>query len=1176
MTKKPIPPNTKNHGFALVVTLSLMVLLTIIAVGLLTLSSITLRSTSNSSAMSMARQNARLAMMLAIGELQKHAGQDQRITAIADIAGYANGTLLAAGAQPLNEKSINSVNKGLSAVKQGTRYWTGVWRNSNTSATANTEIFTKTPSPQFVQWLISGNETSSAVKMTPASNQCSIGNDGTVSDPKTAVVLVGRETVGDPSTASLGRYVAAPLVPITAAKGAASQTVGRYGWWVGDEGVKAKINIPKTNNDNNSYASLSAQRRGWETVTGFTDYPTPSSGGHASLAKIITLPEAALLVASANTGSGGATALQSVFHAATADSRAVIADTMNGGTKVDLSAMLSGALPASNPVPSLINFPTKNGNIVPSKGAITLQNPRWDVLKEFYDRYKTLQGGSLIVKAAASANEVAIAPLITDFRILMGVKFVPTTSNAGAAHKANACGKIAIAIANPYSVPLKWNSALEFEIRNLTPPGNGPARIWNLGSNSVFISSTEPAVFNQTVFRIQPASLAPGEARAYTLTGSTLRPVGTGTQKTIVDMGPFGSSLPFDFTKCVELDANGAWPYRNSQGDLVPLPDLDVRESWQTTYIGVDMRLSGSSSSAPQLRRIEGFELDNGYYVSNTRKYDPAGCQARPKPVPLMCFSFQTSRSGVDYLADNLMPPGYDRGQRSSTMRTFTDFNLQATRIRRPITSYNAPPYFMESNNGFALLLDAAPGGDTGRAFTKNLDTTMAWGHSFNGPSKTVLFSVPSQFTSLAQFQHADLTGDDSDASIGHQPGNAFANSYATPFVKRSLTVQPRKDFVLKGATDLTGTNITDRKYYDISHLLNTAIWDSYFLSTIKSSASGTTAENPSLIRVDTTASANLTDPVKCASSLMIDGAFNVNCTDKNAWKAFLASSKHFKHKADTGASTDAAFPRSLEQISPSSSNPTGTAADSFSGSRRLTDSELDKLATEIVKQVRIRGPFVSLSHFVNRAIGDLGSQPAMTRCGALQAAIDESGATINFAGNKKGLTGVGVSIDRLNLSEKNGAPRADMDGEKTVDRPPDVDSNGNPLWAASSQDRNYGSVASIVADRTMLSTSKNEQGYRSTGIPGWLTQADVLQVIGPSITNRSDTFRIRAYGESLDSSGNTLAKAYCEAIVQRIPNYVDPADSASERGAELTDLNKIHGRQFTIVSFRWLSPQEI
>ncbi len=74
-----------NRGFALVVTLSLMILLTVIAVGLLSLSSIALRSTSGESNSSIARANARMALLIAIGELQKHAGSDQRVTGCADL-----------------------------------------------------------------------------------------------------------------------------------------------------------------------------------------------------------------------------------------------------------------------------------------------------------------------------------------------------------------------------------------------------------------------------------------------------------------------------------------------------------------------------------------------------------------------------------------------------------------------------------------------------------------------------------------------------------------------------------------------------------------------------------------------------------------------------------------------------------------------------------------------------------------------------------------------------------------------------------------------------------------------------------------------------------------------------------------------------------------------------------
>src|SRR6187551_1134834 len=93
------------QGFALVVALMLMVLLLVLAVGLLSLSSISLRSTSQGDAMHTARANAQLALQLAIGELQKHAGPDQRVTANAEI----NYSGTSSTSKPPNMK------------------WTGVW-----------------------------------------------------------------------------------------------------------------------------------------------------------------------------------------------------------------------------------------------------------------------------------------------------------------------------------------------------------------------------------------------------------------------------------------------------------------------------------------------------------------------------------------------------------------------------------------------------------------------------------------------------------------------------------------------------------------------------------------------------------------------------------------------------------------------------------------------------------------------------------------------------------------------------------------------------------------------------------------------------------------------------------------------------------------------------------------
>ena len=67
-------------GFALIATISVMVLLVMVALAILSLSAIEIRGSQQGEAKAAARVNARMAMKLAIGELQKNAGADQRIT----------------------------------------------------------------------------------------------------------------------------------------------------------------------------------------------------------------------------------------------------------------------------------------------------------------------------------------------------------------------------------------------------------------------------------------------------------------------------------------------------------------------------------------------------------------------------------------------------------------------------------------------------------------------------------------------------------------------------------------------------------------------------------------------------------------------------------------------------------------------------------------------------------------------------------------------------------------------------------------------------------------------------------------------------------------------------------------------------------------------------------------
>ena len=84
--------NPHSRGFALVATVSMMVLLTLVAIAMLSLSTIEQRSSGEADRM--ARANARMALMIAIGELQKAAGPDQRVTTTARILGDASNAAL--------------------------------------------------------------------------------------------------------------------------------------------------------------------------------------------------------------------------------------------------------------------------------------------------------------------------------------------------------------------------------------------------------------------------------------------------------------------------------------------------------------------------------------------------------------------------------------------------------------------------------------------------------------------------------------------------------------------------------------------------------------------------------------------------------------------------------------------------------------------------------------------------------------------------------------------------------------------------------------------------------------------------------------------------------------------------------------------------------------------------
>ena len=272
--------------------------------------------------------------------------------------------------------------------------------------------------------------------------------------------------------------------------------------------------------------------------------------------------------------------------------------------------------------------------------------------------------------------------------------------------------------------------------------------------------------------------------------------------------------------------------------------------------------------------------------------------------------------------------------------------------------------------------------------------------------------------------------------------------------------------------------------------------------------------------------------PEAIAARMMVKGAFNVNSTSKTAWKAFLSSMANSELPVVTQASASSGwsklswekpegihfnrFGRPLSKT-PYETDLSGDGPEYWLGWRSLSDTELDTLADEIVKEVKARGPFRSLAEFVNRNPWAATKEHKLK--GGLQAALDR---VVN-----KGLPGdVGAAATKP---------------------------TGNHFSATI--------------------TDENE----SAGHAGYLTQGDVLQSLAPVMQVRSDYFRIRTCGEALDASGKIVARAWCEAFVQRTPDYVDAKDPVHFKYDELTsEINKTFGRKFQIVSFRWLNKNEI
>ena len=289
-----------------------MILLTVIAVGLLGLSSISLRSSSRNDSMQTARANAKLALMMAINQIQTTTGPDQRVTVPAD---------------------QRSKNGGVeTAAAPGNHHWTGVYRSWPATSTMR-------PTPEFLSWLVSGDSTTTADEKLPDT----AGSN--------TVELVGPGTVG---TNTEGRI----SVPTTSIR--QHNQPARLAWWVGDQAAKAALVTPALSDDKTSLGVVrgnlqSAPRSAVESATAGTVKPFEKLAIDDSRLALVTSWRQSELLASEPAGPRG------LFHDLAPNSTGMLTNVTSGGFRKDLSLQLESPVAKNPPSKALYTVSGENG-----------------------------------------------------------------------------------------------------------------------------------------------------------------------------------------------------------------------------------------------------------------------------------------------------------------------------------------------------------------------------------------------------------------------------------------------------------------------------------------------------------------------------------------------------------------------------------------------------------------------------------------------------------------------------------------------------------------------------------------------------------------------------------------------------------------------------------------------
>lgn len=1231
---------TRNAGFALVVTLSLMILLTVIAVGLLSLSSISLRSTSQGSAQALAQSNARMAMMLALGELQKSMGPDTAVSAPASsvLSSPPRPHLVGAWQRPEN------------SAEWAKWRWTPGSGQPDYSSKASL----------FRGWLVSTVDPKAALDPAVPSTALAAGDD--------AVVLVGGTTPAKEVTNNgVSTNVVAQKVKIGKAGSAGASTIsGKYAWSVSDESTKAPIHLADRTD-----TLTQGERTASQLIANRVRADVLSPKLEPSLAKPVNLISLETAVIP-----GGATSrdeFRKRFHDFTTQSLGLLTNTATGGLKTDLTSIFeepgtsipANAFDAANSVTPYA-YPATNPT---AAGAV-----KWNYLRDHYRKFlevtKTTYGmtykpANNATKFDLKVNTTGITPSPDTERLLPVIaKFQMYFSVVahypylkGRRDKLNEIGVPVgwqnfgvpnlvfdpiITLYNPYDVALDmtriririWDPPVGFRFRKvdkqkgttvLFRPGdleNGDGKFRGLAN---FRYDTETSTTNRKCITLiltngTPAAsgatlkLLPGEVKVYSPRVETnwtwTMEAGDGS----TDSYPTRSF--FDWGSNNYSNVDGRTASGIGMFGVETVPGWDTRAGFQTDH------LSNGGRDQTTLYDFEKIAGANPGGFMNIRLTDDVIVEAKP----LVTKGNATKSFQVDILAgttqgsvDEASVTGdtNNSGVQSDRLRSYSFNFLSASDPSAELNVKGAPPFISKKFNIKDIL--QGPAGETGKkkpfamlemsARTTKDETTDSKPWLYNNPVTDGATQVSSKVGLTTQSYDLRFMQKNSfigfpdavevdpvtkrgyfGASGSTQDGSSFVQMMHVPvapmaslgglvysnLVSGSQLPRVMHPFGNSRAHPLIPTTgvfpPADPTMLDHSYLLNDGLWDGYYFSTVANYTTGkgvidssktreevlkgifdgtkpglnsrlvpvTSSGDPATRAGELNALAAVPRSRQLAKHLAVSGAFNLSSTSVDAWRSVLSSLRDREIKGSKIGGTAAAptvtdSTYTNDKLTPflRTSTPLADSTESSSirwaAYRALNDDQINELAKSIVTEITNRGkadkaPAFSLGEFVNRRLGS----PAElhTLAGLLQTAIDK--------------------VPSIN---KDSSARDNIPGGLSA--------------AAIPKERKAG-----------VATPEALDGLSCEGSPSMFTQGDLMTALAPIATVRGDTFKIRSYGEATSPDGKTvLARAWCETIVQRVPEFVDPADAPEVRPADLASkTNKTFGRRFNIVSYRWLN----